>query len=355
MFQLLFILDMVLSQRPTCYQIPRDTLCGPIFTNLFLDKPILSFNTNLQTNVINLTQVANSLVSQDVCDTQVSLILPQLRYQLSLQCAVAVYTASLSGCPSNATILRPMCTRECTLALKTQQAVLNNTTYCQKGNTIDVSDFTSYCQNQNNQTNCFSAVGNEALYCGFNDMSTATTQCALPSNRDDQCCQALITNPVSINLAANTFFIVAISVTAGVLFLIALVILYRRRKVAKDEEFNNVSEPSILDIENGTTQDAEITLSKLPEGAKLMRVIHPYTAEMEDELSLGVDDSIFILSSFDDGWCLGFDAKTAKQGAFPLICVENEGSQVVTKRLSSIIAMKEHGGNLSRSSTTVGI
>ncbi|KAJ3050076.1 hypothetical protein HK097_008933 [Rhizophlyctis rosea] len=52
-----------------------------------------------------------------------------------------------------------------------------------------------------------------------------------------------------------------------------------------------------------------------------MRVIHPYNPTLQDELTLVPGTTILLLKAFDDGWALGLQPETGKQGAFPLVCV----------------------------------
>jgi hypothetical protein len=51
------------------------------------------------------------------------------------------------------------------------------------------------------------------------------------------------------------------------------------------------------------------------------QAVFPYTASMPDELELGRGDIVSVIKVFDDGWGVGVNMKTSKEGAFPLVCV----------------------------------
>ena len=61
---------------------------------------------------------------------------------------------------------------------------------------------------------------------------------------------------------------------------------------------------------------------ELPEDAHLVRVIHAYTPQAEDEFLLVQGAYFYTLEQFDDGWAYGIDPNTHETGSFPLICVE---------------------------------
>lgn len=65
-----------------------------------------------------------------------------------------------------------------------------------------------------------------------------------------------------------------------------------------------------------------VAFEDLPAGSIKVQVMHPYSASMNDELELVAESIIYLVKSFDDGWALGVDPKTGKQGAFPTVCVK---------------------------------
>ena len=48
--------------------------------------------------------------------------------------------------------------------------------------------------------------------------------------------------------------------------------------------------------------------------------IYPYTASLNDELTLEPDDVVTVLRLYDDGWALG-KLQNGQEGAFPMVCV----------------------------------
>lgn len=80
-------------------------------------------------------------------------------------------------------------------------------------------------------------------------------------------------------------------------------------------------------------------------GGTVMKVVHPYDATLQDELSLAVGTDILVMKEFDDGWAQGMNPKTGVQGAFPMICVakpeetsakQNKIDRAFSKRMSSM-------------------
>ncbi|KAJ3413055.1 hypothetical protein HDV05_008576 [Chytridiales sp. JEL 0842] len=69
-----------------------------------------------------------------------------------------------------------------------------------------------------------------------------------------------------------------------------------------------------------TVRDSTIA-STTSSSETLLRIIHPYTPTLADELALEVGSDVILLKSFDDGWALGMNPTTGIQGAFPLVCV----------------------------------
>ncbi|KAG9288348.1 hypothetical protein G9A89_021379 [Geosiphon pyriformis] len=53
----------------------------------------------------------------------------------------------------------------------------------------------------------------------------------------------------------------------------------------------------------------------------LVIVVYPYAAQLPDELELNQNDEIIVKQAFDDGWAVGVNRNTGKEGAFPLVCV----------------------------------
>jgi hypothetical protein len=65
-----------------------------------------------------------------------------------------------------------------------------------------------------------------------------------------------------------------------------------------------------------------VSIEDLPPGTVRVLILHSYEAQLDDELTLAMGRQIFMVRSFDDGWGLGVDPITGKQGAFPLVCAD---------------------------------
>ncbi|KAJ3134516.1 hypothetical protein HK100_003561 [Physocladia obscura] len=99
-------------------------------------------------------------------------------------------------------------------------------------------------------------------------------------------------------------------------------------------------------------QQTTVIAAKQAANTEIMRIIHPYDAQLEDELQLVEGDDLIVLKKFDDGWAQGLNPLTGKQGAFPLVCVislaeldsqkaasqkKNASGGRISKRMSSIV------------------
>ncbi|KAF9939660.1 hypothetical protein BGZ65_009936 [Modicella reniformis] len=51
------------------------------------------------------------------------------------------------------------------------------------------------------------------------------------------------------------------------------------------------------------------------------QALYPYQASMADELDLTPGDIINVIRVFDDGWAVGTNMSTSREGAFPIVCV----------------------------------
>ncbi|KAJ3396048.1 hypothetical protein CcCBS67573_g05602 [Chytriomyces confervae] len=63
------------------------------------------------------------------------------------------------------------------------------------------------------------------------------------------------------------------------------------------------------------------TVQKVGSFGVIMRVMHAYSATMQDELSLVVGNDVIMLTAFEDGWAMGLEPMKGLKGVFPLACV----------------------------------
>lgn len=59
------------------------------------------------------------------------------------------------------------------------------------------------------------------------------------------------------------------------------------------------------------------TADKIPKGSQTYRAVYPYSPMKEDEVSLQVDDIIFVVEKCEDGWFIGTVLRTGQFGTFP--------------------------------------
>ncbi|GES72544.1 SH3 domain containing protein [Rhizophagus clarus] len=57
------------------------------------------------------------------------------------------------------------------------------------------------------------------------------------------------------------------------------------------------------------------------EEKSIVVVVFPYSAQLPDELELSLNDIIEVKQKFDDGWAVGINRNTGREGAFPNVCV----------------------------------
>lgn len=114
-----------------------------------------------------------------------------------------------------------------------------------------------------------------------------------------------------------------------------------------DDGFTTYDRPILSDTQENHAASVPIMVDTAPEStateeSKKLQVFHEYKASIDDELSLDVGDEILVLREFDDGWALGVNLKTKAQGAFPLVCCQQQITHLdpmsnaqISKRVSS--------------------
>ncbi|KAF9112863.1 hypothetical protein BGX27_002664 [Mortierella sp. AM989] len=87
------------------------------------------------------------------------------------------------------------------------------------------------------------------------------------------------------------------------------------------------TEPSSLGLSNmaagaGAVAGAGATVGRnAPAKLSYCQALYPYQASMADELDLTPGDLVNVQKVFDDGWAVGINMNTSKEGAFPVVCV----------------------------------
>ncbi|CAG8633625.1 17127_t:CDS:2 [Dentiscutata erythropus] len=87
---------------------------------------------------------------------------------------------------------------------------------------------------------------------------------------------------------------------------------------------NNDSGPRPIPERTSLILPNEPTVTTEPE---IVTVVFPYEANLTDELNISPNDVIEITHKFDDGWAVGINRNTGKEGAFPMVCVSSSGNQ----------------------------
>jgi hypothetical protein len=83
-----------------------------------------------------------------------------------------------------------------------------------------------------------------------------------------------------------------------------------------------ISPPRVEQVTSPVKQEQVTNSYNIPEGAQEVLVLYDFKSTLPDEITLTKDTKIILYDQFDDGWCLGFDPRSKKQGVFPELCVQ---------------------------------
>ncbi|KAJ3324617.1 hypothetical protein HDV06_006510 [Boothiomyces sp. JEL0866] len=359
----------------------------------------------------NMTQTFINLGKCD--PNQISAAVDTLRFQASFACSSYIGQFISDGCAVSPGLVSSgpaLCASNCFMAVQTFSNLVKNATLCPNGGIFQaqINKMNAYCTSVQAQgSNCVAGSSPESSVCGYIDESTAVAQC---TGSQDACCVSFLKNRGS---SGNSTLIIAIAVVIGVVLIVALfgsIYYFKRRKPVEVESQKYGNEPYQAPMDYGYKQEpapisapihtpnpssaptyapepapipvtpiissAEVmdetprvtvpvsviqpipapqetpatpTLLSLPDDAKKYNIIHPYNSVLDDELSLVEGKAVYLLKAFDDGWGLAVDPETGKQGAVPLVCVEEATEDVaiqieksrdsevrISKRLSSM-------------------
>ncbi|CAG8570983.1 7152_t:CDS:1 [Acaulospora morrowiae] len=96
---------------------------------------------------------------------------------------------------------------------------------------------------------------------------------------------------------------------------------------SQSPSFDNIDVPHTIDSPMASSIDVCEQQQDLPIGSVVMRqpvlvvAIYPYASQMVDEIELLENEIIEVKQTFDDGWAVGVNQNTGREGAFPLVCV----------------------------------
>ncbi|KAJ3370306.1 hypothetical protein HDU91_006306 [Kappamyces sp. JEL0680] len=362
--------------------LPTDSLCGPAYAGFYVNKSLKEFNDGMA-STINNTANADALEPEFCVAPAIYSAVNSLRYQASFMCSFYTNQAIVAGCPlpPNAQTTQPngplLCPIQCNLAFQTLNNILTNKATCPNGGNFPINVYRDFCSSlqrtiPQNKNTCNNGTTTDVTFCGFPDQATALSQC--PGIASDSCCAALLSASQSTESPSSgsnsKIVIIVVATIVSVVLVVGVrassrVDDYEASSVHKEmpplaapqfdyktdskQEFSfqnsqafetkavapqdkpksflkapNLSLASPLPpVPESIPQDETlIPLADMPEGTKTMKVLHPYDATLDDELTLVPGTNIYMVRSFDDGWALGVDPRTGDQGAFPLVCAE---------------------------------
>ncbi len=208
------------------------------------------------------------------------------------------------------------------------------------------------------QDTCMTAVQSESYTCGYSSIEQAANYC---STANDSCCSLVPeTATMNTNLSnatvtpaatsdffkSNTFYII-LGIVLGLLVMSILLVVCLRRRKKRVKQY-------ILP-KNGTQKSfAPTIVSKVspvlssvsnPATNETYVVKFAYAPALLDELALNPGDYVTIFEIFDDGWAMGKNMNTKKEGIFPMASVApaNSTSPNMTKKSPEFRASSLYG------------
>jgi len=93
-----------------------------------------------------------------------------------------------------------------------------------------------------------------------------------------------------------------------------------------------------ITVDKADDRSSKYSSAKIP--LSVMTVVQEFEPRMEDELALQVNDRILLLKVFDDGWAVGLNQMTGKQGVFPMEYVVSSELVKSTNKFASQIEFR---------------
>ncbi|KAI7903147.1 uncharacterized protein BX663DRAFT_507620 [Cokeromyces recurvatus] len=336
-------------------------------------------------------------------------IIPYARYSLTHLCAKLIQNPTYSlPCNFNYGLNPPpLCQQTCYDWVDSVAKITSSPLVCsnsiQRNETL--ASYTDHCNtwegfNGTITQNCISGIANEPYSCGFgNDTSAACKYCE--TNHEDKCCQTIYYCHPSLSAGAIVGIVIGCTVAIALIVITFIWYCYRNKIHLHMKPFqfispsssttaseNNSSQPTpvhtvvqnkavrqfdnyigqfpykhdIREIPNkpiitttitnspAVEKVPSITTLSSPLSEEFFGVIHPYSPQLPDELTLTVGDIICLALRFDDGWALGFNVTTGAKGAFPLVCISNVPEEDIDQLLTTEV---QENNNLSLSTNTV--
>ncbi|KAJ3142529.1 hypothetical protein HK101_003299 [Irineochytrium annulatum] len=360
------------AEAPECMPIDSTSVCSPFSSGLAINITAVSNFILLQpwatqpiatvadwSNAIEAVsdQTSSTLTAlvSDICSTDSADAHSALEHRRSLLCAASLFVHS-AGC--NADYLKRGRPTVCEVTFQRMtdelEELFNNWQSCPSFGTADargklqqtVKDAMTMSRSDGVGM-CVSVVdGDRSARPPVDGGQTDEVEVRKPNNRLFAPARQPSTNSRLFNKAAeNTSssssstvslpLIIGVSV-GGVVLVAGLltVFLRRRRSSSLPKHFRGLPRgtttspgsrnPGALAAFGGPAgSDASLPLapssmSGAVMGARLVRVKHPYTAELPDEVDLRVGDLVEVERRYDDDWGKGLNTRTGMRGHFPL-------------------------------------
>ncbi|KAJ3387244.1 Sorbin and SH3 domain-containing protein 2 [Entophlyctis sp. JEL0112] len=296
-----------------------------------------------------------------------------LRYQTTAVCVQLVWagignTDTASPCNPTGTTL-PICKTSMQRFINAWSKVFSNTAYCPSGQndlaktySTDVAETENYLSTA---SGCIVAENTEVNNCGYNTLAEAQTFCASDISGDTCCSSISFTKVTTAAAAAATSTVAAAAASAAAtaassstsssssssgmsmqtiiyiaagggaaVLIIAVTAIYCCcfRKKAKPASLDDMYTSGVGggDAMYMKNRGAPMGRSTPPKSSNTNLMAQKdtyvskfnYTPQMPDELQTLAGDRIFVKHKYDDGWALGSNLRTGKEGQFPLDLLE---------------------------------
>jgi hypothetical protein len=197
-----------------------------------------------------------------------------------------------------------------------------------------VDDATAFCANFPTNICCTSTTN---IIPALANVTTTTTKAVAPTVAP---APVVTTTAASAETdgAVKPIFIVVAILAAGLIciLVVALLIFGKRNSRTRNQQIESSFQSQPIMKNNGqvSQQKGQVTTyqsqqNSIPTSAvalidndDAMVCVFEYQSSLLDEIDLEIGDRVRIIQKFDDGWALGLNLNTDKEGAFPFQCVE---------------------------------
>ncbi|KAJ3272625.1 hypothetical protein HDV01_005372 [Terramyces sp. JEL0728] len=147
-----------------------------------------------------------------------------MRYPISFLCGFIVYASQSNfGCNSNQNIPQ-LCKSSAQAYVDTMDGIINNQKFCPNVTGLP-QQYLNYTSNLGETQSCLVGFGKEKLLCGFQDINSAQSYCAI--NKAERCCSSVSMPSSSSQVGlSSTAFTLLISAIVTMVILIGAGIFY---------------------------------------------------------------------------------------------------------------------------------